>query len=452
MSQIRLLIGLIIPLLLGIFVLSALLREKLSFFSIGERWALSFATGIWILVLLMFCLPFIKVSLNFLNITLASILVVIVHIPLARKNLFYFKSIAWPQRKNLVFYFLLLLIILKLLFVSYNATLKPMIDPDIIKCYALGARHIFMDEAPKYISNKPPLPFLIESWPAICLGKWYDNFLPLFYPLMYICLLIIFYCSLKRSVSALRSLFFTFLLAAIPLLLFHAGTAYSDFPMAFYYSISTFYLFQFAKELKTSKDRAFSFLLISLLLLGISVWVKKSASLYYTGINLLILTSLLFFNRKQINRKDWQQIFFATFLFLIVILPWFISYKFIAFNKYYGQALPALTQTFTNPMAKFLVIIAAMFRNMFWEGNWQLVWPLFFALLVLYPRKSISYPNVILVVIITIQLAAIFMVFAYTDLFKFVFDDTLMNRLMLHFIPIVLYACAILSKSPDQAE
>jgi len=448
----RLLIGLIIPLLLGISALSALFKEKLAFFSYWERWALSCATGIWILVLIMFCLPFIKISLNFLNISLASILVLIVLFPLARKYLLLFKPIAWPQRKSFIFYFLLALIILKLLFVSYNATLKPMIDPDIIKCYALAAKHTFLNEAPLYASNKPPLPFLIESWPVICWGQWYDNLLPLFYPLMYLSLLIIFYCSLKRYLSALRSIFFTFLLASIPLLLFHAGTAYTDFPMAFYYSISTFYLFQFAKELKISKERACSFLLVSLLLLGISVWVKKSASLYYAGINLLILVSLLFSQRNQFNKKDWQQIIFASFIFLIAVSPWLAYHKFVNFDTFYGQALPAFAQTFNNPFSKFLVIIIAMFRNMFWESNWQLTWPLFFALLISYPKKSISYPNVILVAIIMIQLAAIFMVFAYTELFRFVFDDTLLNRLMLHSIPVVLYACAILSKSLNPAE
>jgi len=439
----KLLISLCIPLLLGIFGIAAVLRKRLTAFSYLERLALAFASGVWILILIMFSLPLINLPLSFQNIAFAAGLLLIGLFPFSLRSLIHFVPKSLPKLKSFWFYLLLLAISIKVLFVFWSALLKPMIDPDIIQCYALAVKHTFLNQIPIYPASKPPLPFLIESWPLISIDAWQDNLLPFFYPFLYISFLIIFYSGLKRHFSELYSLFFTFLLASLPLLLFHAGTAYTDFPQAFYYSAATIYLFQFVKEFNSSRDKAHSFFLASMLFLGIAVWVKRSALLYYSGINLSVLALFLVYHWKNIQKGEWRNLAFGFLLFTIIILPWIIYHNFVSFSQYYGQAIPALKQTISHPrLAMAQVILLAMLRNMFSEGNWQLLWMFFFSLLVLFPRKSFTLPNSVLLIILAVNLSALFAIFLFTNLFISIFNDTILNRLMLHFVPVVLYFCA----------
>lgn len=442
MMYFKLAIAIFIPFLLGVFGISAILRERLLFFAYFERLAIAFAAGVWMLILIMFSLPFIKVPLTFQSISLTVGLILIGLTPFSLKFLNHFLPKSFPKSKSFWFYFILSLIAIKVLFVFWSALLKPMLGPDIIRCYALSVKHTFLNMAPLYSSHKPPLPFLIESWPIISAGTWNDTLLPLFYPFMYMSLLTIFYSCLKRSFSELYALFFTFLLASIPFLLFHAGTAYVDFPQAFYYSMATIYFFQFVKEYKFSKNKAYSMLILGTAFLGVSIWVKKSG-LYYAGINIFVLLSFLALRWKSIQKMEWLSLTKITLLFMGIISPWLVYHRFLTLGLYSSQVISSLeTGPYLSLLTRNMVIFPVASRNMFLEGNWQLLWILFLAILMLFPKKSFSLPNFALVIIIFLQLIALYTLFGYTNLFKFILDDSLLNRLMLHFAPVVLYFCA----------
>jgi hypothetical protein len=447
MLIIKLISAIIIPLLLGVFGISALLRERLSFFAYLERLAIAFAVGIWMLIFIMFCLPFLRIALSFQNIFLTACITLIGLAPFSLKHLSHFLPGSLPNRKGFWVYALLILIIIKTLFVFWSALLKPIIGPDLLTCYALAAKHTFIHQAPVYLYHEPPLPFLIESWTPITLGAWNDALLSLFFPLMFISLIVIFFSSLKRYFADSYSMLFTFLLASIPLLLFHAGTAYADFPQAFYYSTATIYLFQFIKELKDPKNRAYSCLLVGLILLGISVWVKKSG-LYYAGINLSVLALFVVCQWKNVQKKN---IFYAFLLFVIITCPWLAYDRITILTGALGEAIPALQNAAASPVLFMRdmswVVIFVTLRNMFLEGNWQLLWILFFSLLILYPGKAFRFPHAYLAAILILQLAALFMLYRFTNAFPNIVNDTQLNRLTLHFVPVVLYFCAELIAS-----
>jgi hypothetical protein len=443
MIYFKLAIAIFIPFLLGVFGISAILRERLQSFAYFERLAIAFAIGVWMLVLIMFSLPFIKVALTFQNISLTASLFLVGLAPFSLKFLHYFLPKSRPKSKSFWFYLILFLIAIKVLFVFWSALLKPMIGPDIIKCYALSVKHAFLSKVPLYPGNKPPLPFLAESWPVISVGGWIDTLLPLLYPFMYLSLLVIFYSSLKRYFSELYALFFTFLLASIPFLLLHAGTAYVDFPQAFYYSIATIYFSQFVKEYRSSKNKAYSMLVLGTAFLGMSIWAKKSG-LYYAGINIFVLLSFLALHWKSIQKVEWSSLTKITLLFMSIVSPWLVYHKFLTLGFYSSQVISSLdeTGTYLSLLTRNMVIFPIAFKNMFLEGNWQLLWILFLAVLIFFPKKSFSLPNLALVIIIFLQLTALYTLFGYTNLFKFILDDSLFNRLMLHFAPVVLYFCA----------
>jgi hypothetical protein len=447
MLFIKLLTAIIIPFLLGVFGISSLLRERLSFFTYLERLALAFAVGIWMLIFIMFCLPFLRIALSFQNILLTACLIMIGMAPLSLRFLACFVPRSLPSLKGIWVYLLLILIIFKVLFVFWSALLKPVIGPDLLTCYALAAKHTFIHQAPVYLYHEPPLPFLIVSWTPITLGAWSDTLLPLFFPLLFICLIVIFFSSLKRYFADSHSMLFTFLLASIPLLLFHAGTAYADFPEAFYYSAATIYLFQFFKEYKGSRNKAFAFLLAGAVFLGISIWVKKS-SLYYAGINYAVLATFVAFQWRGIRKKA---VLIPLLLSVLIAFPWLIYKGVFILEQSLTEAIPSLQSAVISP--KLLVrdmswvVIFAMARNMFTQGNWQLLWILFLSLLILYPKKVFLPPHLYLAGILILQLAALFVLYRFTDAFPNIVNDTQLNRLTLHFVPVALYFCAELTAS-----
>jgi hypothetical protein len=436
MTFITILLTLSLPLLLGLAILAALLRQQLDFFGFWEKGALAFAVGWGGHILLLFCLNLVKIPLAFNNVIGADLAALIILLPATYHSLFALTRIKLPRLTFNWVYLIGAVIGLKAVFTAWASFIKPAIDPDIIQCYALAAKMIYLNKfipAASPIADKPLLPFLSQVWSVMGLQPWNDLLLTLPNPLMFVSLLIIFYAALVRYFPRWYALLFTLLLSTLPFLVFQVGKAYTDFPQAFYYSLATFYLCLFMKEFKRDKDPAAAYLLVSALLLGLSVWVKRSG-LYYAGINLTTVAIFLFSSRQWIERRDWRTLARAALLFILIVAPWLAYNRFATVQDYSTQTVEALAESRTS-----LPILLAIGWNTFSEDNWHLLGLLFAAVLLLYRRRAFSSP---LLLIIGLHLTAIFVLFRFTGLYRFIFDDTILNRLTCHFAPVILYFCA----------
>ncbi len=439
---INLSIILFVPLILGLVVLTAILQKKTENFYFWEKLALAFAVGWGAHIIIMFLLSLAKIPLTFINILAADFTVVIAGLTGSLRQ--YRRGFQIPGFRALFGWPVVLFAIigLKALFVAWSSFIKPVIDPDILNCYALGAKTIFMNKTflgAWGVGDKPLLPFLSQAWPVIGINSWNDALLTLSHPFMFLSFLIIFYAVLRRSFGRFYSIFFTFILSSIPFLVFHAGTAYTDFPQAFYYSIATFYLFLFIKEFDHAKEPAAGYLVVSALLLGISVWAKKSG-LYYAGINIAVLTLFLLINLKKIKKSDLKTLAWSALLFILIVFPWLAHHQFYTFKGFYAEATTSIPQHLLEFKSQGLS--QALLRNTFFEDNWHLLGMLLLSVLLLYPRKAFSPPNIFLFAIIGAQLVMLFILFRFTNLQQCVFNETLLNRLTLHFSPVILYFCA----------
>jgi len=338
------------------------------------------------------------------------------------------------------------LIAVKLASVVWAAFSRPVIDPDILGCYALGAKMIFLNKTILLNgpwADKPLMPFLWQAWPSIGLDFWNDTLLTLPNPLLFLSFLIIFYSALARHFKRWYALLSTLLLATMPLLVFHAGTAYTDWPQALYYSAGTFYLFLFMKEFRGDREAAAGSLLAGAALLGLTVWAKKSG-LYYAAIDLAALLIFLSFAGAEIKKTDWRLFFQSAVIFLAIAAPWLLFNQLSTFRGYYVEVASQnyIDLETAGPRPQTLPALSALYRNTFLEDNWHLLGLLFAAALVLYPKKALAGPRLYLLLIIALQLTALFVLFRFTNLYRFVHDETLLNRLTLHFAPVILFFCA----------
>ena len=447
-----------IPFLLGMAILAAVLQKKIEFFNFWERLALAFSIGWGCHTIVMFVLSLNRIPLTFTNIALTDFLIAVLLFFISQirnphplfspspQHFLFFQKVLGGWGVRAFGFFLGFIIGIKVAFVFWASFIKPVFDPDIIQCYALAAKMIYINKTfliSLPIGDKPLLPFLSQAWSVMGISPWNDTLLTLPHPFMFLSFLIIFYSVMARHFQRWYSLLFTFLLASIPFLVFQVGTAYTDFPQAFYYSIATFYLFLFMKEFKQGKEPASAYLIISAVLLALSVWVKKSG-LYYAGINITVLTAFLIYNWKTIEKRDWRTFAFAAILFALIASPWLLYHQFLTFKGFYSETAASLIATAPAQFwdSKTFNILMAICRNSFRENNWHLIGTLFLSMLILFPKKCFKSPQAFLLMIVGMQLIILFTLFRFTDLYGFILDETLLNRLTFHFIPVILFFCA----------
>lgn len=444
MTAIKVILGLLFPLLLGLSLLSAMLRERLDDLGYLERLAAAFLTGSWLLALIMFCLPLFGIGLSSASIGLTGSLLMVVMLPWTAKHLIRslrIKEIGLPRGWPV--WLLLILIVIKLGLLMISNLAQPVLDPDLLTYYALAAKHTFIAGQPLHLFHEPPLPFLLQSWLPLVLGSWQDDLMAVFFPVFLACLTLIFYQGLARHHGKTGSLFFAFLLLLIPLLAYHSRTAYADLPMACFYSASTIYLFQFLLAGRKNEARSYTFLVLSLLLLGASVWVKKSGA-YYLLLNLAILGSAVFFER--LRTMKFRGYLLPLVLSLAMVLPWLIFDRSVVLTNTLQQTITGVTSLSQVPgkglAANSGAFVQAAARNMFLEGNWGFLWQLFIISVALYWKRAVSRPRIYLLAILMVNLAVLGTIFTFTGQSVFLHDDSLLNRLMLHFAPVALFFCA----------
>jgi hypothetical protein len=328
---------------------------------------------------------------------------------------------------------MLALLSFKVFFVCWSALIKPIIDPDLLGCYTFAAKMIFLNgQIPVWpLWDKPLLPSLSQAWGALSLGIWDDSRLLLYSPVLFICALTIIYFALTRHYKRPFALFGACLLGTIPLLAFHAGTAYADFLQAFYYFAATVYLYLFIK------DRTSGNLLIGALFLGLTIWAKRSG-IYYAGIDLFVLGIYLFVSRREVN---WKNVAYALVVLTAIVLPWLSYQPFLTLKCYTAQAAGSVVALPAARSATTSGLLASFLRNTFYEDNWHFLGMALLAALLLYRREAWSRPRSYLLAMIALQFAAMFILLTLTDWTRWAADETALNRLTLHFVPVIAYLC-----------
>lgn len=449
-----------VPFLLGLFILSLLLQKQAGQFFFWEKIALAFAVGLGLLTALMYALTAINIPLNLQIILLAVgaiiglIALYLFYLRIFCLNLNEIRS-AFDFKKlklNWLEGVLLGLIGFKVIYTFFIALIKPMIDVDAFQFYSIVAKGIFFTGKffdPyffQFISDKPPFPFLAQGWAFIGLGTVNDAQFKALWPALFLCFIIIFYSIMRRSAPRWFSLLFTFGLSSLPLMLYHVGTAYSDFPVTFYYSAGTFYLFLFMKEFEKAANSR-GYLWLAAILLAVSLWVKKAA-LVLTGIDLIILLIFLFRRRARLSLSVSKPLLYGLVLFFLLSLPIIVQSRLqLVFGtiQSLGAAPPEFVQASEKSLGlgeKTAIIATTFLRKIFLYGDWQLLGALLIVSLVFFPKTAFSPPARYLLIILLIDFLSVFVQFESGGSFHWLLDGTLLDRLVMNEMPLALFFCA----------
>jgi len=445
----QLIYSITIPFLLGLGI-ALLISKKNTLLNL----ALSYPIGLGILGFIMFVLGIVRIPLNVINISIVAWLVIVLLFifslrkPETKRLGFQFPS--WKPRslpagakrakEGLFAGFLILLISLKVIYIFFEAMLKPVFTWDAWARYALVAKAIFIDQSflTKFVIERiedyPLLIPLNQAFIQMVKGSTNDVAIKIISRMLLLSLLGILYYGLRSSLNKTKSLFIVFLLTTLPLIVFHSITAYLDLPLTVFYAAGTIFMFLFIKQ-KDQKD-----LIICAILLGLAVWTKR-AGLYLAAINTTILFGYLLMEYKEKLMDEIGPFLNFSIILAAISLPWIIYSKIVAPAHYY--TVQAVAENFSGDFfTRTPIVISIFLDKMFHSANWQLSFALLVLVLVFFFKK-IKKEKIFLLAIILANLLTLIFIFQFTDAHKSLLDGTLLNRVMMPMMPIVLFFCGL---------
>ena len=312
---------------------------------------------------------------------------------------------------------LLALLGFKLVFVFTENWLKPVFGWDAVALHSVRAKALLLASGPFYpLFKLPPLSteyplhrVLLETW----VMKWLTTFnelLPkMVFSLYFLSLLAIAYYALRRFVPRYWALFSTYLLASVPLLLYHSVVEYCDLELAYYASLGLIFLFLWLQQ-KEQKH----WLVFSALCVGAAPHIKTE------GLPLTLLACFVLFIFLAADRRAALRPRLVAFgayagLALVPFLPWTIFKYLVNFSSNWG-ANPLLPVS-AMP-GKSLAFLSEFWTSLIWLGNWNLLFPLLagaFGFFLIFDRKKLmSLPYLYFLAVISSFFVYMFFIFSAT--------------------------------------
>lgn len=254
--------------------------------------------------------------------------------------------------------------------------------------------------------------------------------------LNFIALLLVFQASLARRVRSPLSHVFTLILGTIPFLFYYASiaAAYADLTLAFYYSASVFFLYEFMERGENH------WLLLSALMAGLGGWVKTEGLILLT-INLVVLSVFC------IAKRRWKPFMGYAVLSLPFGVLWLL-YSSLSFG-----AQPDRFHTLVDAIRNLLMLridLGALQRVLQYlldqsvstdVWGWGVVGPLFFLSLLLSLRHLPKLKWLLSLILLNVGV----LVFIYYSLGMAQPSAaewwliTGFNRVALHFMPLLIF-------------
>lgn len=442
LNIIKLIVSLLICTIPGYLLVQLATKEINNFY---EKSMLAVGLGLGINGIIIFLLGIAHIPISYLSVLSSEIILFIVFLVFCRlqrvgiipkaKNLSINLQNSWLE-KGLIAYLLV-----KCAYSLFEALIKPVTDWDAWARYSLVAKGILLKGTflNPYLLGRledyPPLVIFNQAWFLIGQGAWNDITLKIIGPVLFISLICIFYINLKDTLNKTSALFYCALLASLPFLLYHSSTAYLDFPLTCFYTISTLYLI---RHMRNDDPASLN---ISLLYLGFCVWIKRGGT-YLAIINLLALLIFYLLKYKPIKIQTLMpRAAYAIGIVLGMALPWLI-YNRIVVENHYDQITSIIGSAVSNTShGDLLSVLQIMTNKIFLSANWHLAALLFIVSLAFFFKNN-QIKNLLLF-IITMNMLVLIYIFTLTDSYAWLLDGTLFNRVFMYTVPLLLIYSAL---------
>lgn len=231
--------------------------------------------------------------------------------------------------------------------------------------------------SPMDVSSYPPTVPLMKTWTALIARNWSDGLVNSIHIVWYLCAFALVFYAIRRHVNLFWSLTGTYLLGSIPLYLMHGTNTYADAFLSVHVFAAISMLFHMARA--TSEESRHSFIKIGAVCAALLPFTKNEGLLVYLPPILLILVVILWdaYRKREmsITKVVHTLVWYAVPL-LCIAVPWLL-FKW-SHGLTFGNAKPFTTLGFGWQEN----VLHAIGINTFFEGNWILLFPLLFSLLI----------------------------------------------------------------------
>lgn len=447
---------------IGIIILSGVLvlhyTKIWQSFNLFTGLAISYMLGMGVVSLQMFAysqlwLPFSIYSIAFPWIILAAVTVLIKS---RRAGLLVntkinvqavLKDIRWPD-------LVLLIIILSQVFYAFLfATLLPISGWDALQTWVFKGKVFFYDMGIssgflKDPSSHPDYPLLIPltfSWVYTAMGYVNDEMVRIIYPLQYVCLLVIFYYTIRKASTKRISLLFTTLLSMTPVIMVHTsgfivriGGLYSgDFVGYADLALSIFFLGAGAFFYHYILEGNSAYLLTAVLFLTMGAWTKNEGLVLLLVGGVLITVSLAYGERIK-----YQFILMTWGISGVITLPWLIYKTHFNISSEYTPNMNA--EVMQNNLWRLPYIVKMFFYVLLRDTDlYNYAWYGYIISSLINLRESLRNPLFSLHVMLLVQFTAYIFIYLISPLEIKQHIGTSIDRVIIHLTPLAMMVMAV---------
>jgi hypothetical protein len=463
-------IGCLLPTLSG-WLLLRLLEGRHAVLSQWERWVFGFVLGLTFTIFVTFVLH----VTHLIALTRNGLLAVQVFLTffltciylLRRRFLPHPKPHPLPSHPRPTPIWLTLLLVLAVLWTIVKiaaggailATTPPYLD-DTLKNWNLRGKAFFLTHeltldlgdstsaGVSPLSSYPPTVSLLKTWLASLAGEWDEGLVNSIHLLWFLASLALLYMMVRRFASRGWALAGVYLLASLPLYLFHGVNAYADVFVSAHLFAAMGLLF-LATTLQ-GPERASAFRL-GALASALLIFTKNEALLLHLpaiGIALLCACSLLILSGRMTRREAVTTLLWYGGSLFIIALPWLL-FKWVN-GLPFGNAKAVSTGYVLGwqPLA-----LGAIWTNTFFEGNWLLLFPLFLLLIATQGKRILEHgPYVILTLFLLIVIGMQLALFLFTSLSVEAAYQTGLARGFVQLAPLIVLLTVLLARDAIREE
>ncbi len=356
------------------------------------------------------------------------------------------KELSRPSPYEIYWEFLDIIIILFVVFqcvyIFWRAFHIPVYGFDPLKINTLNAKVFFFNKnivLPQDILYRgyPLHVSLLQTWMVLNLGYWSDQIVKVFIPFYLLSYIVIHYEFVNYFLNSRRALWSVGLLFTSNLFALHASLGYMDFTLMVYNCVTLMMIFLWYAEKETR------FLVLAGVFAGISTFTKREGMAYLLVYGALFV-GLLFSDKSLSGRRMKTALnFIFPCLGISLLFPLF---KFMR----QGMSVGVVYELGRQNLARIPFIFSKLIQELFWSGNWNVIWSLLVFSSFFSFRSKIHPFFKWFCLCMTLFFVILFLLFLCTNAYIWIEQrDTTLSRLILHFFPLAVLALIFMAR-PQQ--
>lgn len=455
MDIIRLVISFLLSIAIGWHILFWLIKRDLSF-ALLEKLALSYIIGLGAITVQMLIYSLLNIKFSILAMLTPWLCIICVNFFIIKKTAPTGKPIA-RSRKTAFDIALLAGITFQVLYAFFKALVKPEDSFDSIGNFAFKAKmffesgripfELFLNKSADIQHGDYPLFVpLSQAWTYMFIGGWNDLLVKALFPMFFIALLIIFYFTLRRLVGDRLALVSAFFLATIPHFLNYATIGYADFALAMFYSASFLYIFLWIAYKRENK-----YLFLAAALSILSIWAKNEGALL-SLISIFILALFAILERREMAANEIRGIAYFAAAVLALGMLWFVFVHSIGLSNEFINKDTLKASLAIKNLDRIPLVLNDYQKHVFGPKKWNISLLVFFAGLILYFKKAFKGYAKYITLSILFAFLGYGLFYLITPLEIRYHLQTAGSRVLLHFLPVVVFWIGYMAKEITDAE